>query len=84
MCCKMIGYWWEKEYWLGRERGWLIKREIWDGDCFCEFLWFWDLNVMWCLLVRCKIKNCSNVIFGKIIESLFELLVVEGLKEVFC
>ena len=84
MCRKMTGHWREKEHWLGRERGWPIKREIWDGDRFCELSWFWDPNAVWCLPARCKTKNCCNVISGKTIESLPESPAAEGLKEVFC
>lgn len=40
MCHKMTGHWREKEHWLGRERGWPIKREVWDGDRFCDLSLF--------------------------------------------
>ena len=44
MCRKMTSHWQEKEHWLRRERGWPVKKEIWDGDRFCELSWFWDPN----------------------------------------
>ena len=84
MCRKMTGHWREKEHWLGREHGWPIKREVWDGDRFCELSWFWDPNAVWCLPARCKTENCSNVISGKTIETLPESPAANGLKEVSC
>ena len=84
MCRKMTGHWQEKEHWLGRERGWPVKKEIWDGDRFCELSWFWDPNAVWCLPARCKTENCKNVFSGATIESLPESPSAEGLKEVSC
>lgn len=82
MCRKMTGHWQEKEHWLGRERGWHIKKEVWDGDRFCELSWFWDPNAVWCLPAKCKTENCKNIFTGKAIESL--PATTEGLKEVSC
>ena len=84
MCRKMTSHWQEKEHWLGRERGWPVKKEIWDGDRFCELSWFWDPNTVWCLPARCKTENCKNVFSGATIESLPESPSAEGLKEVSC
>lgn len=36
MCRRMTGHWKEKEHWLEKEKGWHIKKEVWDGDRFCE------------------------------------------------
>ena len=84
MCYKMTAHWREKEHWLNRERGWPLKRELWDGDRFCELSWFWDANSMWCLPVRCKMENCTNIIGGSTIEAFPESPTLEGSKEIFC
>ena len=82
MCRKMTAHWQEKEHWLGRERGWHIKKEVWDGDRFCKLSWFWDPNAVWCLPAKCKTENCKNVFNGEAIERL--PATAEGLKEVSC
>ncbi|KAK3718097.1 hypothetical protein QZH41_017201 [Actinostola sp. cb2023] len=84
MCYKMTAHWREKEHWLGRQTGWPLKREVWDGDRFCELSWFWDPNKAWCLPARCQTENCTNIISGKTIESLPESPNFEGSKEVSC
>jgi len=33
------------------------KKEVWDGDRFCELPWFWDPNAVWCLPAKCKTEN---------------------------
>lgn len=82
MCKRMIVYWREKEYWFRRDEGWYIKKELWDGDRFCVILWFFDLECRWCLLVRCVVEGCNNIISGEIVEFLFEFF--DGIKEIIC
>ena len=74
MCLKMTGHWQEKEHWLGRERGWHIKKEVWDGDRFCKLSWFWDPNAVWCLPAKCKPENCKNVLLEKPLNVCMQVL----------
>ena len=82
MCQRITAHWREKEHWLRRDEGWPIKRDVWDGDRFCQISWFFDPDSHWCLPVRCKMEGCSNIISGETAESLPEL--PDGTKEVVC
>ena len=82
MCHKMTAHWREKEHWLGRNEGWHVKKELWDGDRFAELSWFFESTSEWCLPVRCKTQGCKNIISGDTIESLQET--PNGMKEIIC
>lgn len=82
MCQRITAHWREKEHWFRRDEGWHIRKELWDGDRFCEISWFFDPESQWCLPVRCTKEGCSNIISGETVESLQEL--DDGRKEVTC
>lgn len=82
MCQIITAHWREKEHWFRRDEGWHIRKELWDGDRFCEISWFFDPESQWCLPVRCTKEGCSNIISGETVESLQEL--DDGRKEVTC
>ena len=61
---KMTAHWTEKEHWLNAEQlgtriGFLPKNEIWDGNRFSEFSWFWDPSSRWTLPAKCPF--CQSV-----------------------
>ena len=55
---------------LARKRKRLAqKKQVWDGEGFCELSWFWDPNAVWLLPAKFKTENCKNIITGKTILS---------------
>ena len=74
-CKKMTAHWIEKDRWLN-VGGSAIKREIWDGNQFCELSWFWDPEKRWILPTRCPVcrsvvnsENMKDVMGAHSIES---------------
>ena len=69
MCYKLLSHWREKEHWLNRNKGWHVKKELWDGERFAELSWFWDPNTEYCLPVRCQYPGCNNIISAETVLS---------------
>lgn len=70
MCIKMLVYWNEKEYWLENVESWYLKKEIWDGNRWLEFQWFWNLESVWILLIFCL--YCDIFIFVDYVINLLD------------
>ena len=70
-CRKMTAHWAEKDRWLNADKGSTVKREIWDGDRFCELSWFWDPVKKWILPTCCP--SCRSVLSSDIIKDVLDL-----------
>ena len=77
-CRKMTAHWVEKDRWLNAERGSAVKREIWDGDRFCELSWFWDPAKKWILPTRCP--TCRSVVSSEIITNVLPTYTIEEVE----
>ena len=47
MCKKMLAHWCERNHWLNRDTAFPVKKELWDGQRWCDLQWFWDLKTEW-------------------------------------
>ena len=53
LCEQMQSHWKERNHWLGRTESWNLKKEIWDGQRWVDFQWFWDPQTIWLLPTLC-------------------------------
>ena len=60
MCKKMLAHWCERNHWLNRDTAFPVKKELWDGQRWCDLQWFWDPKTEWMLPTTCP--NCKKVI----------------------
>ena len=63
-CSAMLDHWRQKEHWFnnyerGETQGWPIKKELWDGSRFSEYLWFFDRDIEWLLPAICP--HCKEL-----------------------
>ena len=60
MCRKMLSHWYERYHWLGATESFPVKRELWDGQRWCNLHWYWDPKSQWMLPTICPC--CKEVI----------------------
>ena len=83
MCSKMTAHLSEREHWMnGRDCGWDMQHEVWDGTRFSGLAWFWDPDKAWCLPARCVREECRNIMSAAdILQAPGQQ---NGMRELYC